>query len=161
MNIKLNVKQLITSVAFIFLLASSAFGQEQSAAGLQHFKSQKPLILEIRFCACKGLDMESEASAPSAEFMTTSSVIQVALSKTESGFLATDQLSFGYSLSPYKDTGSFLLRYSAELTQDAGSLSAESELLIELDRWLTIADYQNESNHGNKYTSIAIRVYAS
>ena len=161
MNIISRVNQLAIKTILIFIASSFTFVQAQEEILLQQQKTQKPLVLDIRFCSCKALDIESEATAPTPQFLEEANSIKVGTLESERGFVSSGGLTFDYSITPGKEAGSFVLEYSEEYSKGKKSLSSQSVIIIDLDSWVTISGYENISDRGNEYFNTAVKLAVS
>lgn len=161
MNIISIVSLSVIKAFIIFIICSFTLIQAQEKTLLMHQKTQKPLVLEIRFCDCSAIDMNSEAIEPTPKFLNQATSIKVGVSENEVGHVSAGGLTFGYSISPSKEASMFELAYSQEYVDGNSSQTSQSELQLGLNSWLTISSYENISDQGSEYFSIAIRLTAS
>ena len=161
MNIISTIKQLVIKIMFVIIASNSMFSQAQEENLLQQHKTHKPLVLDIRFCSCAALDFESEATAPTQQFLEEANSIKVGVLEAEIGFVSSGGLTFGYSITPSKENGLFELQYSEEYIEGKNSLSSQSVMITDLNNWVVISGYGDISEQGNEYFSVAVKLALS
>ena len=161
MSIIFMIKKLTIKLMFVIIASIPMFSQAQEESLLQQHKTHKPLVLDIRFCSCEALDIESEAAAPTQQFLEEANSIKVGVLETDRGFVSSGGLTFGYSITPSKENGFFELEYSEEYIEGKNSLSSQSVMITDLNSWVVISGYGNISDQGNEHFSVAVNLALS
>ncbi|UZE94779.1 hypothetical protein [Alkalimarinus alittae] len=161
MNTLSTINLLAIKTLIIFIASSFTLAQAQETNLLMHQMTQKPLVLDIRFCACKAIDIESDAIEPIPQFLVEATSIKVGVTENDIGFVSAAGLTFGYSISPGKEAGSFVVEYSQEYIEGENSQTSQSELHLDLNSWMTISGFENITDQGNDYFNVAIKLAAS
>lgn len=132
--------------------------QTQQDNTLTYYKTQKPLVLDVRFCACKAVDYESDSLEPIPQFFEEATAIEVSVSERGVGFVSSKGMTFGYSIMPGPEAGVFVLENSAAYSGSEESFNSQSVLTINIDGWITTSGYENKSEGGNEYFSVAVKL---
>ena len=153
--------QLALTAALIFIISNTTYAQGRHENATEHYKNQKPLILDVRFCSCQAIDIELDSVEPIPEFFSKASVVKVGVSENDQGFVSSGGLTFGYSINPGKEPGKFVFEYAEEYQDTNGSFSSQAAIVIDLDSWVTLSGYENKSDQGSEYFSVAVKLAAS
>ena len=161
MKIISKVYRLALTLLLILVINTTAHAQGNQESAIEHYKNQKPLVLDIRFCACKAIDFESDVMEPIPPFFEQASAIKVGVLKSDVGFVSFGGMTFGYSIAPDKETDLYVLEHSAEYVDSKESLSSQSVVSIKLDSWVVIGGYANLTERGTEYFSVAVKLAVS
>ena len=152
---------LALTILLILFINNPVHAQGSQESTIEHYKSQKPLVLDIRFCACKAIDLESDEMEPIPSFFEQASAIKVGVLEREVGFVSSGGMTFGYSISPDKESDLYVFEHLANYHDSKESVSSQSVISIGLDSWVVIGGHANITERGTEYFSVAVKLAVS
>ncbi|MGO1693450.1 MAG: hypothetical protein ACTHY7_10540 [Marinobacter sp.] len=126
------------------------------------YATSKPLLIEIRYCACAATEFGTPPSELLPSFLKQSSILKVGASVEDKGFVSSRELSMGYELKPVEDSpGKFWLSYSGVHKAYGGMNTGNAKLMLAEGQWLNLFGSTHESENSEQSTDVAVRVVRS
>ena len=150
--------QNIVKITIFFAISLNVLAQAPEEKSLEYYKKTKPYFLDIRFCACKALDMNPDVLEPLPSFLNEANTIKVGVDKNDSGYVAAGGMAFGYSIKPDKESNAFLLSYSENYSDAGGTNSSQSEIVMGTNSWVVISGYENTTEAETDYFYVAVKI---
>lgn len=123
------------------------------------YLSAKPILLEVRYCECAAIDLNSLSSALLPDFLDTSKLLEVGVGEEDKGFVSSEGFSMGYAIERIEGPPArFLFNYSAEYTINTDTNSGHGELLVNEGQWVYLFGSNHTTNSGSESTGVAVRV---
>ncbi|MCL7944775.1 hypothetical protein [Marinobacter sp. ATCH36] len=151
------ISQLILSALFVFSGLTLA-----GKADPDDYIGSKQLVLEVRYCECEAASLDGSPSDLLTAFLEESSILKVAVSPEDKGFVSTHEISVGYEFNRVKDSsGKFEFSYAGTYTTRNGNSSGQGQLLLEKGQWVNLFGYRHESENESLHTDVAVRLVKS
>ena len=126
------------------------------------YTTSKPLLLEIRYCACAATEIGTSPSKLLPNFMKRSSILKVGASVEDKGFLSFQELSMGYELKPVEDSpGKFWFSYAGVHKENGGTNTGNAKVMLAEGRWVNLFGSIHESENSSQATDVAVRIVKS
>jgi len=123
------------------------------------YLGSKHLVLEIRYCECEAVKPNGHPSVLLSDFLQESSVVKMAVSAEDNGFVASDYVTMGYEFSPIKDSSDTVsFNYTGTHTTSSGKSSGSGQLLLEKGKWVHLFGSHHESTSGALHSNVAVRL---
>lgn len=147
----------VAKLTFLIALSGEILAQQNES--ILAFKTSKPLLLEVQYCQCKV--EEDEKKNPLSRTLADTRGFQVSVAENDKGFVYFEHMAFGYLVTPGENEETFILEFVEEYSLGENNSFTESVILLELDRWAHVASFSKESDQGNGYFNVGVRLRRS